>query len=48
MFKELRTTEITQKDFEQRKQTADNILKDLKISKYSFFVTADQYRDSTY
>ena len=48
MFKELRIEKLTEKDFEERKNIADKMLGELKKSKYNFYVTADQYRDSTY
>jgi hypothetical protein len=48
MFKELRLEAISEKDYKQREDVAKNILSDIKKSKYNFFVTADQYKDSTY
>ena len=46
MFKEPRTWELTEKDWEERKNIAKKLLKEQKNSKYNFFVIADQYRDS--
>ncbi len=46
MFKEPRIKKLTPKDWEERKNIAKKLLEEEKKSKYSFFVLADQYRDS--
>ncbi len=48
MFKELRLEAISEKDFVERENIAKNILSEVKKSKYNFFVTADQFKDSTF
>lgn len=44
-FKE-RRTEVTEEDLTERKNIANNLLSDLKASKYDFFVDVTKYKDS--
>jgi hypothetical protein len=44
-FKE-RRLEVTQADLEERKKISNDLLADLKSSKYDFFVDATKYKDT--
>lgn len=45
VFKE-RRGEITQKDLDERQKISDDLLSELKKSKYDFFVTAEKYKNN--